>query len=57
MLGSRINSFALILRVTNIVKFSKYSHLDKYRRQGNGAGGMFVDSLTTIHTNITAIRF
>ena len=44
-----------LLYVTNLVNFSKYSHIQKYRTQDHGADGRPVDSLTTIHTNIPAI--
>ena len=44
-----------LLYVTNLVNFSKYSHIQKYRTQDHGAGGRPVGSLTTIHTNIPAI--
>ena len=44
-----------LLKVTNLVNFLKYSHIEKYRTQDHGAGGRPVGSLTTIHTNIPAI--
>ena len=44
-----------LLYVTNLVNFSKYSHIQKYRTQDHGADGRPVGSLTTIHTNIPAI--
>ena len=44
-----------LLYVTNFVNFSKYSHIQKHKTQDNGAGGRPIDSLTTIHTNISAI--
>ena len=44
-----------LLYVTNFVNFSKYSHIQKYRTLGHGAGGRPVGSLTTIHTNIPTI--
>ena len=44
-----------LLQVTNFVNFSKYSHIKKYRTQDHGAGGMPIDSLRTMHTNIPAL--
>ena len=44
-----------LLKVTNFVNFSKYSHIQNYRTQDHGAYGRSIGSPTIIHTNIPAI--
>ena len=44
-----------LLQITNIVNFSKYSHIQNYTTQDHDAYGRPIGSPTTIHTNISAI--